>query len=667
MLQCNDFTILPSKAFILAHARQAYSDLSPRLRSLYFFGTPHRGSQVTTNFRRLFKIVPYVSPTENISDIDPTSRLLESLNQDFPQICQNIEIRSYFEKEKSLILPEPDYIVPKHSAALNYKNETLDGLDADHRGMCKFQRLSDPNFQQVRNALLSTVDSIIIKISKENRVEHTETLKHLRDYLGVRDVPEDDLLDNQDHCLQHDSCAWFTSSKKYVLWRDSPTQSVHTSASNRCNLMMVIEGDPGAGKSVLSSQIINNLQGLNYECSYYFLISQGKFRVGGLLRSLAYQMALLSPVVRQAIIDLKQEDVQLQVEDDRLVWRRLFVNCIFRCKIDRPQYWVIDGLDECGNAKSLTQMLSKIEAGTPFKVLLTTRPANEIRSELAALDGKFTHIPLTEADTRLSIRDYVEARSRRMGLRKENHRLTLVKKIMDRSNRNFLWVRLVMDEKEKASGPKEILQSLDEEIPKGMNSLYKRIVEQLEDETPTKQKPILKAVLEWVVCSNPMLSVDELEAAILLDTEEEIYASKMCDLSRNLIRIDQGKKVHMVHSTARQYLLKEARESKFAVNSAEANLRLASTLIKHLQRSLRPVKSAAQLSITIRQESGIRNYAVSNFSDHMRRASSEDVMLLLDVERFLSSQGLTWISHVASTGLLQHLCPRQVHLLACPC
>lgn len=121
---------------------------------------------------------------------------------------------------------------------------------------------------------------------------------------------------------------------------------------------------------------------------------------------------------------------------------------------------------------------------------------------------------------------------------------------MDRSDGSFLWVRLVINGKRKASEPREIIESL-ESIPKGMNSLYKRIIEELENKIPASPKPTPKAVINWIVHSNLTLSTDDLEADILLDVEEEIYAGRMWNLSRNLMYIDQGKRMRTAHRTVR--------------------------------------------------------------------------------------------------------------------
>lgn len=44
-------------------------------------------------------------------------------------------------------------IVDKKSAVLGYPAELSTGLNTDHRGVCKFSAVDDPNYEQVRNVI----------------------------------------------------------------------------------------------------------------------------------------------------------------------------------------------------------------------------------------------------------------------------------------------------------------------------------------------------------------------------------------------------------------------------------------------------------------------------------------------------------------------------------
>ena len=633
---------------------EAYKSLAARIRSLYFLGTPHRGSEFTRTFQGLFKKLPIIQITENIANLDPTSRLLESLNNEFPQVARDVELRSFWETEPSFTLGKHQFVVPKHSACLNYTNEVSDGLNADHRGMCKYDRPTNPNFVKVRNALSSTVERIVQQHSLQNQAVNAATLQLLRDYLGIHEPPEDDLADHEESCLSNDTCSWFTSSKSYRVWRDDDDPEAKMNAETRD--MMLIEAQPGAGKSVLASQVISNLQSLDCECSYYFFDSQDrqKSRLSCLLRSLAFQMALISPSIRRSLLELQQSNTMLQMEDDRYVWRKLFIGCIFQHPFDRQHYWVIDGLDECQGASTLLQMFFRMETRINLKVFMTARPVVGIHDEIAAHTNKITHVHLSKIDTLSSIRAYVEARTRNLRLRKEEDRNDLVNSILDNAEGSFLWVKLVLENMSKATGPKEIMEAV-KSSPKGMDRLYADTVSELDAEIPEEQKPVLKSVLDWTLCTNPPLTVEELEAAVKLDTGSEIFADKMCDLLRNLIAIDHGNKVRPIHQTARAFLLKPGLASGFVVSSTNAHQRIANVLVRNLQKGLRTLRSTSQIQHWLQRKAGVDYYALQYFSDHIRRAPTNDHTLFLESEQLLTSYGSSWVACIASTGSLSAL------------
>ena len=520
--------------------------------------------------------------------------------------------------------------------------------------MVKFLRPTDPNFIKLRNALAATVDGIIGKISTNNQKQNREVLQSLQDYLSVKDKPEVDLMDHEEMCLRKDSCEWFTTGSRYRSWRDGATTIPQTTEDDvRVSL---IEADPGAGKSVLAGQVIDNLSSLNLECSYYFFDEDDreKSTAGGLLRSIAYQMALLSPNVRQALMDLKKEGVQIQTDDDRLLWRKLFVQCILTCEFPLPQYWVIDGLDECSNVKQLTHMIARIEMSVPLKVFLTSRPDTETTTELQTAIGGCSLMRLGKDDTASSIRDYVATRMSSVRMKSASERGTMISTVVEGAAGCYLWAKLVLDNISKAVGPKQVTQAI-ESVPKGMDSLYTDIMGYLEEDIEEEQKPIFKTVLDWVCCCNPHLTSQELEAAIALETESTIYADRMCDLSDSLIYIDKSQHVRFVHPTARQFLLKQDLASQFAVEAPTAHLHIAKTLLKQLQTSLRPIRGAAQLAYWQQANQGLDNYALLYFSMHVRRAPTEDHELFVELDRLVSNHGMTWIACVAATASLSIL------------
>lgn len=547
-------------------------------------------------------------------------------------------------------------MVPKHSACLNYTNEVSDGLDADHRGICKYERPTDPNYQKVRNALSASVERLVHDHAARNHENDVQRLQHLRNFLDIDEPPEDDLADRLESCLSDDTCSWFITRPNYQRWRNIGEDYEATNADLRD--MILIEAEPGAGKSVLAAQVINDLRALNCGCSYFFFDAQDrqKSSLNCLLRSLAFQMALLSPGVRQSLLDLQQQGIVVRDHDDKYVWRKLFTNCILQVSSERPHYWVIDGLDECQQSTHLLQILLKTASDSRPRIFMTSRPDAGIRYELSLYQGRVSRLSLSHLDTHDSITTYVDARISRLRLRTMEERAKVAEVILHNAEGSYLWVKLVLDNINKATGPKQIMESI-EQIPKGMDRLYADILMALERETSEEQKPIVKAVLGWTVCANPPLGREELEAAIKLDTESAIFVDKMCESLRGLVVIDHSGKVRPVHLTARAYLLKADLGSPFAVSPQDAHSRIASLLVDHIHQRLRRLRnaSASQLKLWQQKKVALDDYALHHFSDHIRRAHSSNHDLFMETEKFFTDCGISWIACIALAGSLSTL------------
>jgi hypothetical protein len=91
---------------------------------------------------------------------------------------------------------------------------------------------------------------------------------------------------------------------------------------------------PGAGKTVLAGHIVAHLQDIHLDCAYYFFHHGNKSgqTLSGLLRSLAYQMACSNTGIRDLLHQLKDDGVILDKDDERSIWRKVFLSRILQVK-----------------------------------------------------------------------------------------------------------------------------------------------------------------------------------------------------------------------------------------------------------------------------------------------------------------------------------------------
>lgn len=83
----------------------------------------------------------------------------------------------------------------KDSAILNYANERIAYLDANHHDVCKYADLNNLNFKTVRRALASRVDNFRTRLAIPKREPDREQRRRLEAYLHIQDAPEDDSMD----------------------------------------------------------------------------------------------------------------------------------------------------------------------------------------------------------------------------------------------------------------------------------------------------------------------------------------------------------------------------------------------------------------------------------------------------------------------------------------
>ena len=475
-------------------------------------------------------------------------------------------------------------------------------------------------------------------------------MRSLQAYLGVRERPEDDLISLEDARIS-DSCQWFTAKQSFREWRDLTQDRVR---------YYWLSSKPASGKSVLAGTVIDNLEDLNLDCSYYFFHHNdaAKSTLSGCLRSLAFQMALSNLKIRKKLLDMIADDIYFELNDERGIWRKIFVNGIFQSeRSERPLYWILDALDECSNHGALFPFLARVETPFPFRVFITSRSSNDFTKHFGMLDSMVVTDQVTVEDTLRDIETYVQAKIESLPL--DQDRLEIVDTIIEKSSGCFLWVVLVLEELRKVYTQSDIIQVL-KEVPPGMESLYRRTLGTMSE--TVRSKSLIKAILTWVMCATRPLSVIELVHALNLEnnitvTPQALESSISTDCGQ-LVFIDKSKKVQMVHQTAREYLLSKNQESEFQIKGSAGHLLLASTCLRYLNsEEMRPPRSHLLVKVASRltKRSAFLDYASNSFNAHMRRTHSGDDTLLASLDNFLTTNVLCWIETVAMSGNLSQL------------
>ncbi|KAH1986511.1 hypothetical protein KXW88_007402 [Aspergillus fumigatus] len=636
------------KAFLLAKQDATDRYLVKRICAMYFLATPHSGSDSAKLLSNTLNIT--YSSRAYVSDLKRGSDAIKSINHEFSKHSKDIDLWSFYETQKLNIGVFRVLIVDPDSATLGYRKEKCIPLNADHRSICKFEAPNDPNYILIRNALAVTINRAMELAQKSKERLLRSNINDLSEYLDVSDKYEDDLVLLQDVRLPG-TCEWIKSRESYVLWQDDDPNS---------SRVLWLYGKPASGKSVLSGYLVSLLRTKHDACSFFFFKhgDRSKSQLSSCLRSLAFQMACVNTEIRQLLLEMRERGVKLDGDDDRILWRRLFISGIFKTNFQR-HYWVIDALDECADLVSFFEIvLTRLDRSVPLRILVTSRQTSEIERRIALLGYDQVRVELiSRADTKDDIESLVRRRANALIVKSEVDRAALVERILGKSEGSWLWTVLVLNELSNSHSEEEIRQVLAE-VPKGMEDLYLRILDVM-SKTP-RGKGLIKAILVWATSAMRPLTVKELEEALKVDINDKFprLRESITALCGQLVAIDKFDRVQMVHETARDFLLNNSLNSEFAIDQTDAHTRIARACLAYLAgEDMRPpranMRSVSRPPADKRSE--FSSYASLHFFYHLMKANplADDLLSLLD--KFLKTNVFTWIETVARNRNLMPL------------
>lgn len=146
------------KAYILARQDITCKALAERVHSIFFLGTPHRGSDLAGILQSMLKVA--WGPKPFVNDLLPNCSVLTEINDTFRHYAADLRLWSFYETLPVKMMVVSKLVVEKYSATLGYGNEEISYMDADHRHVCKFDNVMDPNYRKLRNALVTSIDMI---------------------------------------------------------------------------------------------------------------------------------------------------------------------------------------------------------------------------------------------------------------------------------------------------------------------------------------------------------------------------------------------------------------------------------------------------------------------------------------------------------------------------
>lgn len=608
--------IVIKKTLLLAQRDPHGQKLVGRFHSMFFLATPHRGAD---SAKLLKKLLTVTSKKAYVEDLAPGSMSTQLINDEFRNAYQGVQLWSFFET----IATSLGVIVDKESAVIGLPGERVQLLNADHRGVCKFDTRHDSNYCSLRNAFAASIELIEKTWLSNKRTEHLTHMQSLSQYLGITERPESELA-RVNQRQTDGSCRWLTDKQSFQDWVGFPTSL----------RFFWLDGEPATGKSTIAGHVIRFIEETNGDCAFFFFKhgDSAMSSIATLLLSLAWQMARMNLHVRQELLAMAEQGHYVDKADEGSIWRNIFVSRILRLEWRQPCYWIIDALDECLNYQALFPLLSKVGKQQPLRVFITSRP-------ILAIDRLFTQDKLERIAETISIREslediqlYLQANAKFLPAEDEDERDRLLSRILNRSNGNFLWTCLVLQELTDTVSIQQAYEVLDS-VPNGMDELYSRILKALMNNS--RNRDIAKAILKWTVCSSRPLTIEELKEALMLDIKVTLPRLELTlgSVTGNLIYVDNDNKAQLAHQTVRSFLTRDHShghpDNDFIIIRSRDHLSISRVCLDYLRGSeLMVPRYRRGSTLRMVKRSAFAQYAVQHFSDHIAKAQPDNTAIL---------------------------------------
>lgn len=358
------------RAYALARSMDAFQDIGEQIISIFFLATPHRGADVAQLLTRIHGITG-IGPLPFVEELHKDSATIRSINDEFPNLCCKLQLFSFFETRPIMYGVRKGLIVEKECAVMGHENERRVYLDANHRTVARFSSKADSAYRTIRHALATVIYLLRSHPGLFRQLLTEERHRALDSFLQVSDAPVG-ILGSYNNQRYEGTCEWFFQAESFRQWRMEPETRIY-----------YLTGIAGSGKSVLTSYIINQMRRnevnrLARDCCYFFFRSMDEYSctTEGFLRSVVWQMASLHPPIHAMVMDIARKFTSTHFTSDvRAMFSRIFTNGILKINLNKLQYWILDGVDECNRPQDLFYFLHLIQESWPVYVFISSRPS----------------------------------------------------------------------------------------------------------------------------------------------------------------------------------------------------------------------------------------------------------------------------------------------------
>ncbi|ETS85826.1 hypothetical protein PFICI_03851 [Pestalotiopsis fici W106-1] len=506
-----------------------------------FADAPEQFQQINAEIRNLVIVLGDVDVSLAAHDVS------EDQNNNLKEIresCRGVLEDSRKELSKYLSLDSKGGSLHERTKRVwkRVKWEPDDIRDLRHRITANIVALNSFTGSNIRDTVFKLEDR---QIRQENR----EILEWL--------TPLDTAAQQADFISQRQEGTgqWLLDSNEYIKWKATKGE------------ILFCHGIPGAGKTILSSIVVENLQdtfGIQTDvaiCYFYFNFkSQGEQKFENVLLSLLKQLSQASATVPddvQALFNQCKSNRSRPSREGIIRTLSSVAGSFSRVLI------VVDALDECessnGCQRELISHLIELQRNTGVNILATSRPVPHIVERFKEFTS--AEVRASEGD----IHRYVESNLMnlpRFVSRDKELQDEIKKGITKAVDGMFLLAKLHLDSLKGKKSPRALRQTLNtlatgnDAYDEAYQNTMLRISGQLSD-----QKELGMNTLMWIVHAKRPLETVELQHALGVEIgESELFEDSLPDLDDlvsaccGLVTIDEESHIiRLIHYTTQEF------------------------------------------------------------------------------------------------------------------
>ena len=404
------------------------------------------------------------------------------------------------------------------------------------------------------------------------------------------------------------TCMWILNKPEFHAWENSGPNDTVTR-------LLWLTGVPGAGKTVLSSSVINRCYEVSGKLSpiiYFFfkLTDNDKNSRLAVTRSLLYQLYSLIPAnLATEISSLKDNSGKETALSEQGLWD-LFTK---HAKDVNNLIIVLDALDECNGVDVLLRRLSSLLQCSCAKVFVVSRKEENIAVALA----DYTQIVISHDNVEADIRSYVTAEIKKIPrFQGKSVQQRMIHALSSGHGGMFLWAYLMVKELKELGTVRQVDDAL-RSLPSGLEELHEAIITRLDSTLHKAHRELATKILTWVVCAVRPLRLSELQEILQFETRQDriadqpfdddnddddlLYSEKDIELACGALVMTRNETLQLIHLSTKEILTRRPEymgsdDSRlgFYVNAQRENPHMAVLCVSYISAHLEGIDSVTR-------------------------------------------------------------------------